>query len=343
MDTQNPNNPNVNEPVFNVMPAEGKSMQPGGPAAVASTSLSTSASAGGSRKWTYIIIGIVVLLALAGGAYYLLGSKKETPQTNTSRLSKAWLNQYFNVDACSDQNTCGETSDPDKDGMGNYDEFREGTNPLNPDTDLDGLADGDEKNIYKTDPNLKYTDTRAIVAQNNWTDGFQIKNGFDPLTPAKAFTDARKKQIEDAIKQYKLHEPSVSTLGTNSTPTPSSSSAVPADWKTYTSSKHNFEFKYPNTSTVVENENGLDIKSNNNQLTMVLLISTETAAPPVKESKSIAGLNYEVYKVADETHYSTMRANQYYSVEFKNSNIAVVDQILSTFKFKKRHEVSSPT
>ncbi|MDK6292949.1 hypothetical protein QP095_10720, partial [Aerococcus urinae] len=56
------------------------------------------------------------------------------------------------------------------------------TNPLNPDTDGDGLTDGDEvtgaKNGGKpTNPNKADTDGDGI------NDGDEIKNGTDPLNP----------------------------------------------------------------------------------------------------------------------------------------------------------------
>ncbi len=232
-DQKNNNGENHNEVVFNVMPQNGKNIITSanlGPSEAPPASYVSYAS-GSSRRWLYIGIGVVVLLILAGGAYYLLGDTKKDDTTNqpASRLSKAWLTQYFNVDTCSDQATCGESADPESDGLGNYDEFKAGTNPLNPDTDSDGLADGDEVNIFKTEPTLKFTDRREVVATNNWTDGYQIKNGFDPLTPALKFTEVRKKQILDSGKQFKLHEPSITTLSAQMTPTPAPSPTPPAN------------------------------------------------------------------------------------------------------------------
>ncbi|MFX1250669.1 MAG: hypothetical protein ACFFCZ_03560, partial [Promethearchaeota archaeon] len=42
--------------------------------------------------------------------------------------------------------------DRDDDGLSDYEEYFEGTNPNNPDTDGDDLSDGDEVHIYFTDP-----------------------------------------------------------------------------------------------------------------------------------------------------------------------------------------------
>lgn len=168
-----------------------------------------------NKKIVYIIAGLVVLVALTGVGYYIFAKKKSEPkQTQTeSKLPKTWLLKYFNTETCEDQNYCGDDADPDKDGLSNYDEFKKSRTSLNTtDTDSDGLADGDEYNIYKTDPTDKFTDKRSVALENNYTDGHQIKNGYDPLTPGLRFTETRLKQIEDDIAKYSLHEPSISTL-----------------------------------------------------------------------------------------------------------------------------------
>ncbi|MDD5223772.1 MAG: MopE-related protein [bacterium] len=48
--------------------------------------------------------------------------------------------------------------DPDTDGLTNLEEFRLGADPGIPDTDGDGLGDGDEVNTYSTDPAMADTD-----------------------------------------------------------------------------------------------------------------------------------------------------------------------------------------
>lgn len=162
-------------------------------------------------KTGYIIGGIVVLIVLGALAYYLLGLKQE--ESAEQKLPKTWLTKYFNKETCDQPEVCGDDADPDKDGLTNYDEFKKTRTSLtDADSDDDGLADGDEANVYQTDPTDKFTDPRTLVSENNYTDGHQIKNEYDPLTPGLKFSATRKQQISDDIAKHGLHEPTISTL-----------------------------------------------------------------------------------------------------------------------------------
>jgi hypothetical protein len=65
--------------------------------------------------------------------------------------------------------------DPDNDGLTNLEEYQHGTDPHNPDTDGDGLSDGDEVHVYHTNPLLWDTDGDGI------SDGVEVRTGSDPL------------------------------------------------------------------------------------------------------------------------------------------------------------------
>ncbi len=75
-----------------------------------------------------------------------------------------------------DTSTVATTGDSDGDNSPDADELAMGLDPYNPDTDNDGVADGDELNIYGTDPFNWDTDGDGIG------DGDELfGNGTDPL------------------------------------------------------------------------------------------------------------------------------------------------------------------
>ena len=71
--------------------------------------------------------------------------------------------------------------DSDKDGLSNLNEISIGTDVAKPDSDSDGITDGEEVNVYHTDP-LKYD-----TDEDGANDGWEIENGFDPLTFNQGF------------------------------------------------------------------------------------------------------------------------------------------------------------
>src|SRR5258708_1774082 len=106
MDQPNPNTPphDPNDLSFNVMPQEGKTFSGYSSAPAASKNSPPPPPNGGlpsgnpsSRKWIYIIVGLIVLLALGAVAYYMVGGKKTDTQSaqKVSKLPKVCLQQYF--------------------------------------------------------------------------------------------------------------------------------------------------------------------------------------------------------------------------------------------------------
>ena len=86
--------------------------------------------------------------------------------------------------------------DSDADGLKDGEEVRTYfTNPLNPDTDGDSLKDGDEVKIYKTDPNKTDTDGDDL------TDGDEVN--LTKTDPLKADTDSDTLSDGDEINIHK--------------------------------------------------------------------------------------------------------------------------------------------
>ena len=68
----------------------------------------------------------------------------------------------------------GPAGDEDSDSVINLGEFVAGLSPTAGDTDADGLGDGDEMNLYFTDPRFADTDSDGAA------DGFEVGQGTDP-------------------------------------------------------------------------------------------------------------------------------------------------------------------
>lgn len=171
----------------------------------------------------YILIGLGAIVAglgiyfgitkLGGGAYEpenLLVRQSVNPEqkaatkTEGFTTTQEWRNKYF--PGCNQTKTCGDAADPDRDGLSNAQEFKLGTDPNNPDSDQDGLADGDETNVFLTDP------LNAHTAKNpKFSDSDFIKGGFS-ITSGKKLTAVEIKALSEKMKQAGLHEPSIKTL-----------------------------------------------------------------------------------------------------------------------------------
>lgn len=85
--------------------------------------------------------------------------------------------------------------DRDSDGLINRDEYERGTNPLDADTDDDGLKDGAEVLIYYTNPLMVDTDGDGI-----W-DGQEIRGGTNPLVVNFLESDRDSNGIDDTWEE----------------------------------------------------------------------------------------------------------------------------------------------
>jgi len=110
-----------------------------------------------------------------------IGTKPDNPDTDGDGLPDG----YEVMESCTDpisKNTDNNSItddlwDIDEDGLTNMQEYIKGTDPLNPDTDDDGLIDADETDKYKTDP-LKFD-----TDEDRLGDGSEIGLGLDPNNP----------------------------------------------------------------------------------------------------------------------------------------------------------------
>ncbi len=112
--------------------------------------------------------------------YYedIIETDKNEADTDGDGLSDSYEVMYLGTDPTkpdSDDNGINDgDEDPDKDGLTNAEECKLGTFPVSADTDGDGLTDGAEVNQHGTDP-LKFdTDEDGI------SDGDEITLGLDP-------------------------------------------------------------------------------------------------------------------------------------------------------------------
>jgi hypothetical protein len=120
---------------------------------------------------TAVSSGTVVIQATNDGASGILSLSVNLGGASVGGIPVSWL-LANNLNA-NDPNIALE--DQDRDGLTNLQEYQLGTNPNNPDTDADGLTDGDEVNKYHTSPLLSDTDGDLIP------DGVEITTGTNPL------------------------------------------------------------------------------------------------------------------------------------------------------------------
>ncbi|MDO8499297.1 MAG: hypothetical protein Q7S66_01405 [bacterium] len=97
------------------------------------------------------------------------------PATQPSPTSSTEVNQQQK----NDQILFGEPIDSDSDGLDDVREKQLGTDPNNSDTDKDGLSDGDEVLIWRTNPLIPDSDG------DGYLDGNEVSHGYDPLGPGK--------------------------------------------------------------------------------------------------------------------------------------------------------------
>ena len=99
-------------------------------------------------------------------------------RTATATVSKTRLNSSLGLNP---NNAADGLEDRDSDGLSNRDEVAAGSNLSNPDTDGDGIMDGEEARAgadgFITSPLLADTDGDGV------RDGLEVATGSNPTTP----------------------------------------------------------------------------------------------------------------------------------------------------------------
>ena len=174
------------------------------------------------KNLAFIVPAILIVLGAAGFIVWTLFLKgNDQVQSDTDVLTPAeqqsdpdittpgdWLARYFGAETCTIKTQCGDSADPDRDGYTNKEEYDAGTDPNNPDSDSDGLADGDEHHIFGSDPLISRT-----YRGSDYNDSDFAKGGFDINTNIK-YTDQQLLDIKAKIKERGLHQPTLTTIGT---------------------------------------------------------------------------------------------------------------------------------
>ena len=144
--------------------------------------------------------------------------QNETPSQKARKNSDTiipavWLTQkfgssYVSSGVCQNIATCGDGADSDNDGLTNLQEYNYGTDPINNDADGDGIADGDEVNIYYTDPTKKDSDG------DGYDDNLELTTCYDPIIQANAkMSIIRLGEITKNVQLNPLHKPTITILG----------------------------------------------------------------------------------------------------------------------------------
>ncbi|RCK72603.1 MAG: Calcium-binding acidic-repeat protein precursor (ARP) [Ignavibacteriae bacterium] len=150
------------------------------------------------KGWTLLFpVGIGITQKL--NDYLSLDFKLGGAYTNTDNLNYYKLGDprdaYLNLGIGIIFTRSDENTDKDNDGLTKKEEKSIGTDPNNPDTDGDGLNDGEEINKYKTNPLNKDSDKDGLK------DGEEVtKYKTDPL---QADTDNDGLQDGDEVNKYR--------------------------------------------------------------------------------------------------------------------------------------------
>lgn len=116
---------------------------------------------------------------------YIYKTAPNNPDTDGDGLSDYVECVYTETDptlySTASDGVCDADRDSDEDGLSNIEEININTDPGSPDSDGDGLNDGDEHSVYSTNP--LDDDTDGDGASDSW----EIEHNYDPLTYNETF------------------------------------------------------------------------------------------------------------------------------------------------------------
>jgi len=156
--------------------------------------------------WVPPVVIMLCLLLVAAASLLFMNRANALKQATQTQLA-------MNLAATAAAETVIAQSDSDNDGLTNAEEIALGTDPNNPDTDGDGLKDGDEVKKYGTNPKNKDTDGDTLP------DGQEVLGCTSPNNP-----DTDGDGINDNVDTSPCKLPTPTPTATV-TPTP-----TPAPW-----------------------------------------------------------------------------------------------------------------
>jgi len=124
----------------------------------ANMSMSVPSSSAGAKKPLIILVAVFLVAIVSYGAYYFFFRDSGLP----AFIDKNENSNIANENTNELPGPTDEDLDDDSDGLTNAEEEQLGTNPLETDTDNDGLFDREEVKSFKTDPIKADTDSDGL-------------------------------------------------------------------------------------------------------------------------------------------------------------------------------------
>lgn len=159
------------------------------------------------KKIAAMLISIMLLAAIATAVYAYISSGSKNTETPIEENNEEQIEEVVEEteeepveqeEVIEEDITDDSQLDYDGDGLKNSEEDDWGTDPLEPDTDNDGVFDWDEVNLYESDPlepdsdgdglndydeiNVWGTDPNIIDTDNDgYGDGVEVENAYNPF------------------------------------------------------------------------------------------------------------------------------------------------------------------